>query len=151
MDLRKQDLIVAAILILSLSAIIYYYLNNKCISVKYSIEAETFKSSINTIYEVAISYHAKNSNTLTYGRINGEACSSFDDSVHNVNYQLSFDTEGNMTEFYAYNNQFEVEIKSNNIVEIDVNSVVIKHKDLEVDCNGKRQKVNNGSKSNLAF
>ena len=37
MDLRKQDLIVAAILILSLSAIIYYYLNNKCISIKYSI------------------------------------------------------------------------------------------------------------------
>jgi len=96
-------------------------------------------------------YHAKNSNTLTYGRINGEACSSFDDSVHNVNYFISFDTEGNMTEFYAYNNQFEVEIKSNNIVEIDVNSVVIKHKNLEVDCNGKKQKVNNRSKSNLAF
>lgn len=151
MDLRRQDLIIAAMLILSLSAIIYYYLNNKCISVKYSIEAETFKSSINTIYEEAISYHAKNSNTLTYGRINGEACSSFDDSVHNVNYFISFDTEGNMTEFYAYNNQFEVEIKSNNIVEIDVNSVVIKHKNLEVDCNGKKQKVNNRSKSNLAF
>ena len=56
-----------------------------------------------------------------------------------------------MTEFYAYNNQFEVEIKSNNIVEIDVNSVVIKHKNLEVDCNGKKKKVNNRSKSNLAF
>lgn len=140
MNLRKQDFVIAIILILSISAVIYYYLNNKCISVKYSIEAETFKSSINTIYEEAINYHAKNSSILTYGRINGEACSSFDDSVHNINYFISFDTEGNMTEFYAYNNEFEVEIKSNNIVKIDVNSVVTKHKDLTLDCNGKKQK-----------
>ncbi len=140
MDLRKQDLIIAAILILSLSTIIYYYLNNKCISVKYSIEAETFKSSINIIYEEAKSYNAKNSNILTYGRIDGIACSSFDDSVHNINYFISFDSEGNMTEFYAYNSQFEVEIKSDNIVKIDINSVVVKHDNLRIDCNGKKKK-----------
>ena len=140
MDLRKQDFIIATILILSLSTIIYYYLNNKYNSVIYSKEAETFKSSIGSIYDEVISYHTKNSDILTYGRIDGKSCNSFEDSISNINYFISFDSDGNMTEFYAYNSQYEVEIKGNNIVKTDINSVVVKHDNLEIDCNGKKKK-----------
>lgn len=100
-------------------------------------EEEAFKSSINIIYKEVKNYHNDNKEELTYGRIDGKSCNSFEDSISNINYYISFDSEGNMTEFYAYDKKYEIENKSGNISINDLKDVV-KYKDLIIGCDGKK-------------
>ena len=79
-----------------------------CVFVSFcTSEEETFKSSINIIYKEVKNYHNDNKEALTYGRIDGKSCNSFEDSISNSSYYISFDSEGNMIEFYAYDNKYE--------------------------------------------
>ena len=96
-----------------------------------------FNKILNIIYKEVKVYYNDNKEELTYGRIDGKSCNSFDDSISNINYYISFDGEGNMIEFYAYDKKYEIENKSENISINDLKDVV-KYKDLIIDCNGKK-------------
>ena len=135
--MKNKIVVIIVAVILLLCACLYVMYRNCVFGSFCTSEEETFKSSINIIYKEVKNYHNDNKEKLTYGRIDGKSCNSFEDSISNINYYISFDSEGNMIEFYAYDKKYEIENKSENISINDLKDVV-KYKDLIIGCDGKK-------------
>jgi hypothetical protein len=134
----KNKIVVIIVAVILLLCVCLYVMHRNCVFGSFcTSEEEAFKSSINIIYKEVKVYYNDNKEELTYGRIDGKSCNSFEDSISNINYYISFDNEGNMIEFYAYDKKYEIENKSENISINDLKDVV-KYKDLIIDCNGKK-------------